>query len=198
MRRSREQLRATLFGFKPLVLGIGLILSLGFLGCGEDGPQVLTFPEDADLNWIQYVTPGLSPTGSYGWSGAEGSGMTRHFELDGKKGGTFVSGHATVKFPPQALDNGSYTLTIRQVNNEDAIWDLDLQPRVSSFNRSVTLKVDYLGFSEAADHTILWLDEERGLWIDMGGKDFPSQGFCTIDLQHFSRYGVTDGTSGWD
>lgn len=197
MRSDKERRRATPSSFKPLGLGISLILALGFLGCGEEGPQVLTFPEGADLNWIQYVTPGLAPTGSYGWSGSGSNGLTEHFDFDGKKGGTFTSGHATLVFPPQAVD-GQFTLTIRQINNEDGVWEFDLQPRVARFNRAVTLEIDYLGYSESGDHTILWLDELQGVWIDIGGKDFPNKGYCTIDLSHFSTYGVTDGTAGWE
>ena len=83
MRPSREHVSMSFRSFKPLSLGICLILILGLLGCGEEGPQVLTFPENADLNWIQYAPSGLAPTGSYGWSGSEGNGLTEHFEFDG-------------------------------------------------------------------------------------------------------------------
>ena len=79
----------------------------------------------------------------------------------------------------------------------EAVWELHIEP-YSTFKKAVKLTVSYERFSNSeGPHFVIWWNEETGQWVNIGGEDNPTQKTVTVELQHFSKYGVVDGTSGW-
>ena len=125
------------------------------------------------------------------------------FKLDGKPGGTFTFKNITLKFPPRAI-SGKYVVRIEQPEHGRALWDLSIEPEIPFFNKPVILSVDYslfgdtLDLSGKGDHFLLWYNEKDKVWVDLGAIDDKGRKCIRVDIWHFSRYTVTDGTSGWD
>ena len=103
---------------------------------------------------------------------------------------------ATLSFPPGAFE-GSADITISIPDPTIFVVDLHTSG-VNSFSAPVTLRMDYSGFSAAAAHDLLWLDESLEVWVNLGGFDDLTNGIFSRELSHFSGYGLTDGTAGWD
>jgi hypothetical protein len=164
----------------------GLVLLTGLLGCGEE-PGV--FAEE-DVAWSRVAEPAAT-------GGKLNRETYKTFTLIGRKGGTFSFRKLTVKFPPKAVD-GRYEVRIKQADPQVAIWDLSIEPEWRPFNKPVRLSIDYSSFSTSETHSLLWFDEEAGVWVDLGGFDDHGNKTIWVDLSHFSRYGVADGTGGWD
>lgn len=161
------------------------VLALGIYGC-ESAPGPVTVPADADLSWVRYDAPTTS----------EARTESQTFALDGKKGGTVTFRHVSVTFPPKAV-MGSYDVTISQPDPTVAIWDLAISPP-TAFKKDVTLTVDYAGFSSGEVHTLWWLDPDADVWVDLGGADNTASKSISVEIGHFSVYGVSDGTAGWE
>ena len=125
------------------------------------------------------------------------------FTLDGDRGGSFTFKNVTIKFPRGAI-SGTYQVRIEQPQHGRALWDLSIEPEIPFFNKPVKLSVDYslfggeLDLSGKGDHFLLWYNEKEKVWVDLGAIDDKGGKRISVDIWHFSRYAVTDGTAGWD
>ena len=87
---------------------------------------------------------------------------------------------------------------------DDKVLDCELGPHGTQFARPVELRADYSGTradpqSPAFDGSkpaLFWLDDARGVWVEVPGVDDPAQKTYVVKLNHFSRY-VLGGKAGW-
>ena len=178
---------------KPFILLVTALAFAGFLGatgCGvEPGSQTLSAD---DIEWVRPAAVDVDPAA--GRRGA--SGVTfKTFTLIGRKGGTFSFRKISVKFPPRAV-NGHYEVRLEQPDPTVAIWDLNIEPHVD-FDRPVTITIDYAGMSDSESHVIVWYDEDMQTWVNLGGFEDKGNQNIKVSVDHFSRYGLCNGTSGW-
>ncbi len=178
---------------RPFILLVTTLLFAGFLGatgCGvEPGSQTLA---EGDVDWIRFSgSSELAGGGSSPHKGVE----FKTFTLIGKKGGTFSFRKISVRFPPKAV-NGRYEVRITQPDPKVAIWDLHIESSIE-FSKPVTITIDYAGMSDAESHVIVWYDEDTKVWVNLGGTDDKGNQNIKVDVGHFSRYGLCNGTSSW-
>ena len=109
----------------------------------------------------------------------------------------------TLTFQPLSLVD-SLSVTIRE--RIASVVDVEFGPDGSSFYKPVTLEINYRGTafdSSSPSHNgrtpkLFWFDPNRGTWVEVPGTDNPKDCIYTVSLQHFSRYAMGDGTSGWE
>ena len=85
------------------------------------------------------------------------------------------------------------------------IVDVELGPDGSVFYKPVTLEIDYRGTRFDPAHPdyrgpgrLLWWNPELRDWVLVPGTDDPKTCTYSARLEHFSRYAMGDGTSGWE
>jgi len=105
------------------------------------------------------------------------------------EGGTVSNGYFTLYFPPGALVEDT-EITIEMPRYPEAV--VRLGPHGIQFLKEVTLSLP-LGVveTEAEEYTTLWLNEETGLWEDIGG--YVEDNMIKANLLHFSDYGAESG-----
>ena len=109
----------------------------------------------------------------------------------------------TLTFQPLSLLS-TLLVTIRE--RDPGIVDVDLGPDGSVFRLPVTLQVSYCGTiydpsqPNYAGHKpkLFWFNPATKTWVVVPGTDDPKHCLYTVKLQHFSRYAMGDGTSGWE
>jgi len=109
----------------------------------------------------------------------------------------------TLTFQSQSLLE-SLLVTIKE--RDPDIVDVELGPDGSQFYKPVTLTIDYS--KTRYDQTqpnyagrrpnMFWFNPDTQAWVLVPGTDDPRQCLYTVNLQHFSRYAMGDGTSGWE
>ena len=108
--------------------------------------------------------------------------------ISAAEGGTVSNGYFSLYFPPGALVEDT-EITIEMPLYPEAV--VRLGPHGIQFLKEVTLSLP-LGVveTEADDYTTLWLNEETGLWEDVGG--YVQDGILKANLTHFSDYADVD------
>jgi len=127
--------------------------------------------------------------------------------------------HAEVKAGEEkTVGGGRYELLFREGSLKGTAeisieeWDSHLLvtrfgPHGIQFGEPVTLTVDYAGTNadpstENFDGTVpvfWWFNPSNGVWDMISGKNDTKDLTFTVDLKHFSTYGLGgDGTAGWD
>jgi len=101
------------------------------------------------------------------------------------EGGTVSNGYFSLYCPPGALVEDT-EITIEMPRYPEAV--VRLGPHGIQFLKEVTLSLP-LGVveTEESDYTVVWFNEETGLWEDIGG--YVEDGSIKADLVHFSEYG---------
>ena len=159
-------------------------------GCSELGdpasPQPMLAPaikavDAVDTDWNLVTTKTVSP------------GVTTQV----------IGSRYTLTFEPlSTLD--SLSVTIRERNA--SIIDVEFGPDGSQFYKPVLLEISYRGtaFDASAPNysgrspRLFWFNPATGNWENVPGTDDPKNCVYTVSLQHFSRYAMGDGTSGWE
>jgi len=100
-------------------------------------------------------------------------------------GGVVSNGYFSLYFPPGALVEDT-EITIEMPQYPEAV--VRLGPHGIQFLKEVILSLP-LGVveTEAEEFTVLWYNEETGLWEDIGG--YIENGEIKAGLEHFSEYG---------
>jgi len=109
----------------------------------------------------------------------------------------------TLTFQPLSLVT-SLLVTIRE--RDFGIVDVELGPDGSLFLQPVTLEIDYHGTEfdrslpsySGRQARLFWFDPNSKSWVLVPGTDDPKRCVYTVKLQHFSRYAMSEGTSGWE
>jgi hypothetical protein len=109
----------------------------------------------------------------------------------------------TLTFQPLSLVT-SLNVTIRE--RDAGIVDVELGPDGSAFFKSVTLDIDYRGTEfdrslpgySGREPKLFWFNPSTRNWVLVPGTDDPKQSVYSVKLQHFSRYAMGEGTSGWE
>ena len=107
--------------------------------------------------------------------------------VSASEGGTVSNGYFTLYFPPGALVEDT-EITIEMPRYPEAV--VRLGPHGIQFLKEVTLSLP-LGVVETeaedyGDYTTLWLNDETGLWEDIGG--YIEDHTIKAKLTHFSEY----------
>jgi hypothetical protein len=107
-----------------------------------------------------------------------------------------------------SFESGSLFRTIECTVHErhPGVVDVELGPDGDSFGTEVTLRVSYAGTAnDPADPSyhgraplLFWYNPEAETWVQVLGQDDPRSKTYTVQLKHFSRYAMTDGTGGWE
>lgn len=129
-----------------------------------------------------------------------------------------VVASATISPTSRAVLQGSrYTLTFKRMSvrtprvitiyeRDAGIVDVELGPEGTMFYKSVTLTIDYEGTAydpSQPNYTgsrpkLYWFNPTNRSWVLVpGGTDDARHHTYTVKLQHFSRYAMGDGTTGW-
>lgn len=109
----------------------------------------------------------------------------------------------TLTFQPLSVLT-ALLVTIRE--RDHGIVDVELGPDGSAFYKSVTLDIDYTGTKydrsqpnyAGARPTLFWFNPSTQSWVAVPGTDDPKRCVYSVKLQHFSRYAMGEGTSGWE
>ena len=112
--------------------------------------------------------------------------LTAEFDVDPELGGTFAAGRVVLSIPPRALTE-PITLKISDSSYGSMTIIGELLPHGQVFLKPVTLGFDLRG-TVAED----W---ENGGWVDIGGTHDLDSHILSVELEHFSTYGV--GRAGW-
>ena len=117
---------------------------------------------------------------------------------------TLVTGSRyRLTFPADAVEN---TLHVSIKERDASIVDVELGPDGAKFESPVTLTIDYAGTANdpraekyhGKAPRVFWWNPVAGAWEAMVGVDDPKTWTYTVELRHFSRYAMGDGTSGWE
>ena len=109
----------------------------------------------------------------------------------------------TLRFSPLSLID---ELEVTIMERDQDIVDVELGPDGSVFYKPVILEIDYRDTRFDPSHPdyrgpgmLFWFNPEIQGWVPVSGTtDDPRTCTYTARLQHFSRYAMGDGTSGWE
>ena len=105
------------------------------------------------------------------------------------EGGVVSNGYFSLYFPPGALVEDT-EITIEMPRYPEAV--VRLGPHGIQFLKEVTLSLPLGAVETEADgFKVVWLNEETGIWEDIGG--YIVDGTLSAELEHFSGYGMLDG-----
>ena len=158
---------------------------LAAMGCGTNSPvtpsQEITMPGVESPLFAQLVA---SAGSSRDMLGSASSAL-----ISAAQGGTVSNGYYSVYFPAGALSEDT-EITIDMPRYPEAV--VELGPHGIQFNKAVILSIslDKLD-SDASGYSVLWHNEETGLWENIGG--YIEDGAAKIGLEHFSDYGYAPG-----
>ena len=109
----------------------------------------------------------------------------------------------TLNFDQWSLST-NLTVTIKE--RDPGIVDVDLGPEGSTFYDPVRLDIDYRGTEfdrslpgyTGKQPKLFWFNASTRAWVLVPGEDDPEKSVYSVKLQHFSRYAMGEGTSGWE
>jgi len=160
---------------------ITILSVLAAMGCGTNSPvtpsQEITMPGVENPLFAQLVA-------SAG-SSRDMLGSAKSTLISADEGGTVSNGYYSVYFPAGALSEDT-EITIEMARYPEAV--VQLGPHGIQFNKAVILSIALNKLdSDAADYSVLWHNEETGLWENIGG--YIEGGASKVELEHFSDYG---------
>ena len=163
---------------------------LAAMGCGSYSPvspsQDDTTPGVENPVFVQVLS---TSTGSSGRDMIQSSSTSVSMVISAETGGTVTNGYVSLYFPPGALDEDT-EITIDMPRYPEAM--VELGPHGIEFNKNVimTLPLSKIA-SDATSYRTLWLNENTGLWEDIGGSIENNN--VRSELEHFSEYGFDRG-----
>jgi hypothetical protein len=161
---------------------------LAAMGCGSYSPvspsQDDTSPGVVNPVFVQVLA---TSEGSSGRDMIQSPSTSVSMVISAETGGTVTNGYVSLYFPPGALDEDT-EITIDMPRYPEAM--VELGPHGIEFNKNVimTLPMDKID-SDAVSITILWNNEDVGIWEDIGSS--VDNGNIRSELEHFSRYGAS-------
>ena len=116
---------------------------------------------------------------------------------------TVSGGRYELTFPRGSV-TGETEITISQFSSEVLV--IELGPHGTVFAKPVELTIDYSGTNvdPASPHftgeepVFFWYNPSEWRWEEIPGTNDPETLTYTVKLDHFSLYGLGDGTSGWE
>jgi len=118
-------------------------------------------------------------------------------KLNAGQDGTLTGSRYTLDIPKGALHNAT-TVTISE--RHPSILEVKFGPDGLAFEQPATLTIDYSGtlfdrtHSTATNLHVFGYDAVGSRWVRMPGSDDASTRLYTTQLEHFSRYALSDAT----